>query len=300
MYICTQKNAYMDRFLPDYFLEKTQLSGTVTFAVLFAIVFLNIYIPFSDTAWFQLGDSAFFLFTAGFIAVSILILVASRILMYYSKRWFRMTYLAYVLWCLLEVVLICIFYTFITVDVQQPSGMTALQIFAKAFFYGVICLVTPYTLSGMYYAILDKNRTIRLMSSKGFVSDQEPFKGVESQITLFDYTGALKLSVKSSNLYYIESDDNYIKVWYTDSRGRLKMYMLRCRLKTVEESFKGTSLIRCHRKYIVNADKVKVLRKESEGYFLDLDNDEIPPIMVTKTYAGNVLERFSQNPAPDR
>ena len=300
MYICTQKNAYMDRFLPGYFLEKTQLTGTVTFAVLFAIVFLNIYIPFSDTAWFQLGDSAFFLFTAGFIAISILILVASRILMYYSKKWFRMTYLVYVLWCLLEVVLICIFYTFVTIDVQQPSGMTPLQIFAKAFFYGVICLVTPYTLSGMYYAILDKNRTIRLMSSKGFVSDQEPFKGVESQITLFDYTGALKLSVKSSNLYYIESDDNYIKVWYTDSKGRLKMYMLRCRLKTVEESFKGTSLIRCHRKYIVNADKVKVLRKESEGYFLDLDNDEIPPIMVTKTYAGNVLERFSQNPAPDR
>ncbi len=290
----------MDRFLPDYFLEKTQLSGTVTFAVLFAIVFLNIYIPFSDTAWFQLGDSAFFLFTAGFIAVSILILVASRILMYYSKRWFRMTYLVYVLWCLLEVVLICIFYTFVTIDVQQPSGMTPLQIFAKAFFYGVICLVTPYTLSGMYYAILDKNRTIRLMSSKGFVSDQEPFKGVESQITLFDYTGALKLSVKSSNLYYIESDDNYIKVWYTDSKGRLKMYMLRCRLKTVEESFKGTSLIRCHRKYIVNADKVKVLRKESEGYFLDLDNDEIPPIMVTKTYAGNVLERFSPNSSQDR
>lgn len=300
MYICTQKNTYMNRFLPDYFLEKTQLSGTVTFAVLFAIVFLNIYIPFSDTAWFQLGDSAFFLFTAGFIAVSILILVASRILMYYSKRWFRMTYLVYVLWCLLEVVLICIFYTFVTIDVQQPSGMTPLQIFAKAFFYGVICLVTPYTLSGMYYAILDKNRTIRLMSSKGFVSDQEPFKGVESQITLFDYTGALKLSVKSSNLYYIESDDNYIKVWYTDSKGRLKMYMLRCRLKTVEESFKGTSLIRCHRKYIVNADKVKVLRKESEGYFLDLDNDEIPPIMVTKTYAGNVLERFSPNSSQDR
>ena len=300
MYICTQKNTYMNRFLPDYFLEKTQLSGTVTFAVLFAIVFLNIYIPFSDTAWFQLGDSAFFLFTAGFIAVSTLILVASRILMYYSKRWFRMTYLVYVLWCLLEVVLICIFYTFVTIDVQQPSGMTPLQIFAKAFFYGVICLVTPYTLSGMYYAILDKNRTIRLMSSKGFVSDQEPFKGVESQITLFDYTGALKLSVKSSNLYYIESDDNYIKVWYTDSKGRLKMYMLRCRLKTVEESFKGTSLIRCHRKYIVNADKVKVLRKESEGYFLDLDNDEIPPIMVTKTYAGNVLERFSPNSSQDR
>ena len=283
----------MNKRIPEYFLEKTQLIATVTFAVLFAIVFLNIYIPFSDTAWFRLGDSVFFLFTAGFAAISICILVASRILMYHSKKWFKMTYLEYVLWCFAEVVLICIFYTFVTVDVQKPAEMPPLQIFGKAFLYGVICLIIPYTIAGMYFAIVDKNRTIRLMSSKGFASDQEPFHGVESQITLFDNSGSLKLSIKSSSLYYIESDDNYIKVWYTDSKGELKTYMLRCRLKTIEDSFKGTSLIRCHRKYIVNSNKVKVLRKESEGYFLDLDNVDIPPIMVTKTYMENVLSRFS-------
>ena len=283
----------MNKRIPEYFLEKTQLIATVTFAVLFAIVFLNIYIPFSDTAWFRLGDSVFFLFTAGFVAISICILIASRILMYHSKKWFKMTYLEYVLWCFAEVVLICIFYTFVTVDVQKPAEMPPLQIFGKAFLYGVICLIIPYTIAGMYFAIVDKNRTIRLMSSKGFASDQEPFRGVESQITLFDNSGSLKLSIKSSSLYYIESDDNYIKVWYTDSKGELKTYMLRCRLKTIEDSFKGTSLIRCHRKYIVNSDKVKVLRKESEGYFLDLDNVDIPPIMVTKTYMENVLSRFS-------
>ena len=283
----------MNKRIPEYFLEKTQLIATVTFAVLFAIVFLNIYIPFSDTAWFRLGDSVFFLFTAGFAAISICILIASRILMYHSKKWFKMTYFEYVLWCFAEVVLICIFYTFVTVDVQKPAEMPPLQIFGKAFLYGVICLIIPYTIAGMYFAIVDKNRTIRLMSSKGFASDQEPFHGVESQITLFDNSGSLKLSIKSSSLYYIESDDNYIKVWYTDSKGELKTYMLRCRLKTIEDSFKGTSLIRCHRKYIVNSDKVKVLRKESEGYFLDLDNMDIPPIMVTKTYMENVLSRFS-------
>lgn len=283
----------MNKRIPEYFLEKTQLIATVTFAVLFAIVFLNIYIPFSDTAWFRLGDSVFFLFTAGFAAISICILIASRILMYHSKKWFKMTYFEYVLWCFAEVVLICIFYTFVTVDVQKPAEMPPLLIFGKAFLYGVICLIIPYTIAGMYFAIVDKNRTIRLMSSKGFASDQEPFHGVESQITLFDNSGSLKLSIKSSSLYYIESDDNYIKVWYTDSKGELKTYMLRCRLKTIEDSFKGTSLIRCHRKYIVNSDKVKVLRKESEGYFLDLDNMDIPPIMVTKTYMENVLSRFS-------
>ena len=69
--------------------------------------------------------------------------------------------------------------------------------------------------------------------------------------------------------------------------------MLRCRLKTVEESFKGSSLVRCNRKYIVNTDKVKVLRKESEGYVLDLDNEAIQPLPVTKTYTDIVLSRFT-------
>ena len=84
-------------------------------------------------------------------------------------------------------------------------------------------------------------------------------------------------------------------VWYTDSKGDLKRYMLRCRLKTVEESFRGSSLVRCHRKYIVNMDKVKVLRKEKDGYELDLDNDAISPIPITKTYSENVLSRFNNS-----
>ena len=133
------------------------------------------------------------------------------------------------------------------------------------------------------------------MNYENVVTD-EPIKS-ESQkhkITLFDNSGTLKLSLNPDNLYYIESDDNYIKVWYTDSKGELKQYMLRCRLKTVEESFRGSSLVRCHRKYIVNMSKVSMLRKESEGYILDLDNDSIPPISVTKTYTDIVLSHFTE------
>ena len=73
--------------------------------------------------------------------------------------------------------------------------------------------------------------------------------------------------------------------------------MLRCRLKTVEESFKGSSLVRCHRKYIVNMDKVKVLRKEKGGYELEIDNDLISTIPVTPTYAENVLGLLKKDEA---
>lgn len=281
--------------LPRYLLGKYQLIGTVTFSVLFALVFLNIYIPFSDTAWFGLGDSVMFLLTIVYAAVAIFTLVISRVLMYRTRNLFSMTYLGYTLWCLLEIHVVCGFYTWLTIDITAPHDETAMEIFGRSLLYGTIALGVPYLISGMYFAIIDKNNTIRLMNYENVVTD-EPAKPEShwQKITLFDNSGSLKLSLNPDNLYYIESDDNYIKVWYTDSKGELKQYMLRCRLKTVEESFKGSSLVRCHRKYIVNIKKVSMLRKESEGYVLDLDNESIPPISVTKTYTDKVLSHFTE------
>lgn len=282
--------------IPGYLLGKYQLIGTVTFSVLFAVVFLNIYIPFSDTAWFGLGNSTTFTHTVIFIAMSILILILSRILMYRSKKVFELTYLTYTIWCIVEIMMICGFYTALTLDMSLPYEESQWKTFVRALLYGVIALGIPYLIAGMYFAIIDKNNTIKLMSYENVVTD-EPIKPDTKiqKITLFDNSGALKLSLNPDNLYYIESDDNYIKVWYTDSRGDLKQYMLRCRLKTVEESFKGSGLVRCNRKYIVNINKVAMLRKESEGYVLDLANETIPPLPVTKTYTDTILSWFTEN-----
>ena len=287
----------MNKKLPGYLLEKNRLVGTVTFSVLFALIFLNLYIPFSDTAWFGLGNSQTFLFTAGFAFISILILVISRAVMYHTSRLWEFTYLGYVLWCIMEVLLICAFYTFVTVDVVHSGGGGWIRVFSRALLYGSISLIIPYILTGMYFTIMEKNRTIRLMNSPDVVSDEQVSSKSEGKITLFDNSGALRLSVRTSNLYYIESDDNYIKVWYMDSGGELKTYMMRCRLKTVEQSFQDTSLVRCHRKYIVNLDRVKVLRREKDTYYLELDCDSIPPLSVSKTYTGAVLDRFRETPS---
>lgn len=306
--------------IPGYLLGKYQLIGTVTFSVLFAIVFLNIYIPFSDTAWFRLGDSIMFLLTLVFVVIAILMLICSRILMYNSKKYFDMSYAVYILWCVLEIVAICAFYTWLTVDITAPQDESTLKIFGRATLYGTIALGVPYLISSMYFSIIDKNNTIRMMNFGNVVTEEtetaeipgvtgaaeaaEDTAGQQAaakqpdpskqKITLFDNNGSLKLSLSPENLYYIESDDNYIKVWYTDSKGELKQYMLRCRLKTVEESFRESGLIRCNRKYIVNIKKVRMLRKESEGYVLDIDNEAIQPIPVTKTYTDSVLSYFTE------
>ena len=284
----------MNKKLPSYLLGKYQLIGTVTFSVLFAIIYLNIYIPFSETAWFGLGKSSTFVSTLTFIAAGIISLIISRTAMYRSKSIFEMTYLSYTLWCIAEIAVIAGIYTWITVG-NDILDETNIILFSRAFLRGCIALGIPYLISGMYFSINDKNKTIRLMSYENVVTDEVPVNGTSMhKITLFDNSGALKLSLNLDSLYYIESDDNYIKVWYTDSKGELKQYMLRCRLKTVEESFKGSVLVRCNRKYIVNIEKVKILRKESDAYVLDLDNEAIPSLPVTKTYTDIVLAHFTE------
>jgi hypothetical protein len=284
----------MNRKLPEYLLGKYQLMGTVTFSVLFAVVFLNMSIPFSDTAWFGLGDSVMFLYTLLFGALAIIALIASRMTMYKVKNLFEMTYVEYILWCVGEIVVIAGLYTWITTDVASPQTELPLKVFGRALNNGIIALGVPYLIAAMYFAIIDKNNTIRLMNYENVVTDEPPKPEARQKITLFDNNGSLKMSVSPESLYYIESDDNYIKIWYTDNKGTLQPYILRCRLKTVEASFKGSGLIRCNRKYIVNMNKVVTLRKENDGYILILDNVDIPPIPVTKTYNDAVLNHFTE------
>ena len=134
---------------------------------------------------------------------------------------------------------------------------------------------------------------MRLTNMGDVVSDQPASVAGEEIITLSDNEGTMKLSVRQHSIFFIESDDNYIKVWYEDHTGAVKQYMLRCRLKTVEASFAGSELIRCHRKYIINISKVQVLSKKKEGYAIELEGDVFPEIPVSKTYESAVLSRFN-------
>ena len=284
------------RLIPAYLRDRYQLLGTVTFAALFSVLFLLVSVPFSNNAWFRLGNSTFFGFTALFALLSLFILIFSRVVMYKTRRRLPMTYLGYSLWCLAEVVLIAVLYTVFTVTIARPEDQSGIAIFVHALVYAFVCLGVPYIIAGMFFTIVDQNRTIRLMNMRDVVTENVPDEAApaEEKFTLFDNNGVLKLSVSSANLYYVESDDNYIKVWYSDNKGELQTYMLRARLKTVEESFAGSDLVRCHRKFIVNMGKVKVLQKVGAVYEITLDNEAIAPIPVTKTYIENVLERFQE------
>ncbi len=206
--------------------------------------------------------------------------------MYKTRKRFELTTAQYVLWIILEIVLISLFYTFVTINCINPADLFS-TVFPKAIAYTSIILIISYSVSIMYCAINDKNKKLSALNEDYDDSDEGNI------INLSDNNGILRFSVKLENLYYIESQDNYIKVHYFN-KGTMCNYMIRCTLKTIEESFAGGTLIRCHRSYIVNSDKVKVLRKEKDGVYIDLDFDGANEIPVSKGYSDAVLEYFSK------
>lgn len=285
--------------IPEYLTGSHQLTSTVVFTVLFSLIFILLISPYLRFVWFTLGFATpRGLLTLGYMGLVIIILSVSKMLMFARCRKHSMTYLVYVLWCFCEAVLISLAYGFVTVNGMSAGIIPALDVdflmlFLSAMGFCIISLGVPYLTAALFYAIEDKNNTIRLMSFGSITTDEAPSLTNDEKITLYDNSGSLKLVINLSNLFYIESDDNYIKVWYQDAAGTLKQYMLRCRLKTVEESFTDSDLVRCHRKYIVNFRKVEVISRTKDGYAIDLGLENTEPIPVSKTYEENVLARFN-------
>ncbi len=284
--------------VPRYLLGKHQLITTVTFAAFFSLMFLLLSIPFSHNAWFALGRSEAFLFTVIFYLLSLALVIASKMVLYTLRGARNFTVLQYVLWNFGEILVIALIYSFFTLE-GGKYGLISLEqtgfwrIFLGALGYATMSLGVPYVIATQYFQIEEKNNTIRLMSYDEVVSDVPIPRSEEQRITLFDSSGVLKFSISPDNLYFIESDDNYIQVWYADSTSEMRKYMLRCRLKTVEESFSESDLVRCHRKYIVNIRKVRVLSSSKDGYSIELESDATPVIPVSKTYEQAVLARFN-------
>lgn len=284
--------------IPSYLTGKTQLAATVVFAALFAIVVLLVTVYYDSHNWFTVGPTATFGYTTAFILASITVIGVSKRLMYRASESFSLDWRNYILWNLAEVAVISLLYTAITARLRELELIDIPDIgfwgtLCRSFLISLILIGIPYLIAGLYYAVQDKNNTIRLLNYGNVVTDSEPSPLEREKVTLFGDDGLMRLSVSLRNIYYIESDDNYIKVWYSASDGEVKQYMLRCRLKTVEESFSGSPLVRCHRKYIVNLMRVDIISREKDGYYVKLDLPSSDPIPISKTYLEQVLSRFN-------
>lgn len=98
-----------------------------------------------------------------------------------------------------------------------------------------------------------------------------------------------KLSFSDNELFYIESSDNYSTVIY-ERDGQIFKEIIRSSLIRLESQISSNHILRCHRSYIVNLDKVVKISGNAQGYKLHLkDSDFVVP--VARKYS-EIVNRF--------
>jgi hypothetical protein len=273
--------------LPSYLNEKKNIVRLVLFTALFALVFINIYSPFGSDKWFNVTKLQFFTYSSLTILTGVLVVVISRIIMYRFCKSNTLIIWQYIVWIFAEILFMALFYAlfekFVLKDIREFDGLVKTSSRNTA-----LVLLLPYIISWLYLSWQDKKDQIeRLEDSQEFSTN------TRNMIPFYDEKGILIFSIKKEDLLYIESAENYVNVCYLN-KGKVSKHLLRDTLKKMEEYFSGTEIIRCHRSFMVNFDKVKVIRKDKDGLKLELDDPLVNDIPVSKTYVNTVMQTFSK------
>lgn len=276
-----------DKPLPHYLFEKKNIVRLILFTAAFALVFINLYSPFGADKWFDVTRLEFFSYSSLVILTGVLVVVISRIIMYQICKVHVINLLQYLAWIVAEIIVMAMFYAlfekFVLKDFREFTELIKMSAENTA-----LVLLLPYSVSWLYFSWQDKKMQIERLADM-----QTMTSGARGMIPFYDDKGVLKFSVKKENLLYIESTENYVSICYLN-KDKVTKYLLRDTMKHMEESFAGTEIVRCHRSYMVNFGKVKVMRKEKEGLILELDEPSLIDIPVSKTYVDNVMLTFSR------
>ena len=272
---------------PHYLNEKGNIIRLIIFTSLFALVFINIYEPFGAVRWYNLTKLQFFTFSSLTILTGVLVVVISRIIMFNVSKRYSIRIWQYLVWIFAEVFSMSLFYGLFQKVVLKDHRIFT-DLVESSSRYTALVLLLPYSVLWLYFSWRDKKEQIEKLAE-----GQSMQANSRDMIPFYDEKGLLKFSVKKENLLYLESAENYVSICYLN-KGKVAKYLLRDTLKKVEEIFAGTDVIRCHRSYMVNFEKVKVIRRDRDGLKLEIDSLSDGDIPVSKTYISTVMHTFSK------
>lgn len=220
----------------------------------------------------RIGNVYFFNF-AILIAILAGTLMVLRVIYYLLREKIGQNWFWYMTWCVFEVIAISCF-SALYLTLMAPSGTNYFPYLGRCFGCFASLLVYPYVIVTLGYAYRDA-----MMPS-----------GVDegARLRFYDHRHLLKFITTASSVLYIESDENYINIHYTEN-GSVKKYQIRNTMKSVEPLCEQNGFVRTHRSYIVNPTHIKLIRKDEMGSFVaELDHATESAIPVSKKYYSSV------------
>ena len=313
--IPSKQGQMKEREVSKYMVSRGYISSLIAIIVLFSLVVLLLYDKYSVAIWFSTEDTLRFSITMLFYIAAIVILIISRFVMYALQDRVQMTITKYTWWLASEAIAIAILYTIITVTLFPVDGVSMPMIGIRALLCVSIMLSIPNLAISFYAAYRSKceeleaaqyqlqkirEENVRLTAinesdSRHKAQIEQTQRAVDRaprMVKLHDNNGSLRLTINIDSLYYLESEDNYIKVYYKHN-DKIASYMLRCKTKLVEQMLQGTGMVRCHRSYIVNIAKIRFVGEAHRMHFITMDDETIKRIPVSKSYHETLLSSLN-------
>lgn len=292
-------NIHQQRNLAEitpFFTQKTSISHFLILTVFFAVLIVVFGEPTGLLAFTTQSSSIIPQLQIAFTTVAgLLTLVASRIFLAILASRHDVTPTGILIWILVELIVTIAVLCFVLWQVSGGGRLTLAPL-AGDLLLGLIAIeAMPYVISFLIYRLREEEREVQRLQE---LLDQNQSQEIlvagplgERTINFYDRGKRLVFSTAGKNVLYIEAADNYVNIHYLNE-GHEDTFILHNTLKEMERQLADTSLLRCHRGYMVNIDNVKLLRKEGISLILELSGSS-KNIPVTKTYASTVTERLA-------
>ncbi|MBR8534790.1 LytTR family transcriptional regulator [Carboxylicivirga sediminis] len=279
----------LSKKIPSYLVKKKNIVSLILFTAAFALVFINIYAPFGVTTWFNISKLELLLYSSLVILTGVLVVVISRIIMYQlAKRGKYISIGRYLIWIAIEISSMSLFYTLYEMLIlHDPRSFDeAIKVSIQN---TALVLLIPYTVTWLYFAWIDNKEKLEAIA-EGNNQNTEKI----GMVPFRDEKGTMRLTIKLEDLLYLQGADNYVTIYYSNHNKQEK-FLLRNTLKRLEDTLKPFEVIRVHRSYMVNFQKVKLIERTKEGLRIKLNTQPLVEVPVSKTYTGAVFELFGQS-----
>ena len=277
--------------VPKQVLQRKFLLRSVLFVSLFSMLFMSLYQPsfgFSTTwfgfhSWKQAGVTAFF------YAVAISTLIVSKLLLFNYSRGHSVSGTRMIVWHIVEFLAIATEYYLFSVSFKLGSVDIPQLLFRIPLCVALI-LAIPYSIFWFYAQYKAKKEELELFK---ITHKRENIESDHRLIRFRDSQGKHKMSLSEDSIFYIESQDNYVQIFY-DLEGKLSSYLLRCSTQKIEEDLVDTSIVRCRRSFLVNTAKIVRYGKERGHFTITLDQPSGKTITVTPAYYRTILTQLDK------
>jgi len=267
--------------VPDYLITKKNTIIQIAFTTIFAYIFINIYRPFGYDNWYKINELQLMIASAIVVVAGMIVIVLSRLLFFQLKKSHEITLAVYIWFIVAEIFFLGVFYTSLEILILHDER-TPFSLLFNAIQNTALILLIPYTLSILYFSWTDIKKRLdqKAHQFRDSSDDFIPFK---------DEKGNLKITIKSMEVLFLESNDNYVNIHYNDN-GKRKVYMIRNSLKQFETDLKDYPIYRNHRKFSVNIQNIKMMKKERKGFDLIVNTEKEDRIPVSRSYEKRMMD----------